>query len=75
MHSLESPPTGIYANAFSILEEKDQILLDFLVFSSSEQTAYLIMRLGVNTKMLKQFCDGLDRYNLERSKKIKEREE
>jgi len=41
------PPTGVFANAFRILTVNNRCHLDFLVFSASEERAYVVARFEV----------------------------
>jgi hypothetical protein len=50
---------GVYANAFRVLQDGAEFLLDFLVFSEQDQTAKVVSRLRVNHQMLPAVRDRL----------------
>ena len=51
---------GQSVNAFRVVQDTgDEYLLDFLVYSSSEQSAKLVSRLRVNTSLVMAILDRL----------------
>jgi hypothetical protein len=57
----QQPPTGLYANAFRVLEEGSRCVLEFLVFSGVEQKAYSVCRVRLRPEFVPIVRDHLQR--------------
>lgn len=52
IHLGNLPPTGIFANAFRILDSDDGCVLEFLVYSPNERRAFLVSSIRLPQALL-----------------------
>ncbi len=60
VHLGDQSPAGVFSNAFRILcSGDDQCVLEFLVFSPSEQKAYVIRRVQLRLELVPLIKDQI----------------